>query len=414
MWWFLLAWSASAMTVDEAVEAAATRAPSLQVSEARVVEAEARLREVRGRLMPNVSVNGALVGQTEIQVDLADKIPLPVEVDPLQVMPGAQVQGGAQLFQPVVAPAAWAGQRSARSGVEVARGLIDADRQRLTQGVVAAFHASAEAHAMLEDAQRAEDLAARLLEKGRVLADLGAVSPDQVLPFERAHATARSNLALARVGVSTADGLLATLTGIAEPAEVGATPTEVPALQDVLARMDRPDLRAASLQADAASSMVGVERAGLYPTVGLQAGLVAMTPAPDFGRELTWRVSLGATVPLFQGGTVASRVDQAQARVSQARAGATALRELAELDVRRAHGSLAQAVAALEERELAVDIAQRAVVAAERRLDEGGGSLLQLQQAQIELIAAEASRTRARSASARASDTLRLAVDGGL
>jgi multidrug efflux system outer membrane protein len=159
---------------------------------------------------------------------------------------------------------------------------------------------------------------------------------------------------------------------------------------------------------------VGVERAGLYPTVGLQAAIVTMTPVPDFGEAVTWRVGLGATVPLFQGGVVAGRVDQAQAQAAQARAGVRAAREGAELEVRMAHGALSQALSSLEAHDEAVLLAQRAVEAAERRLDDGGGSLLQLQQAQLELIGAEASRTRARSAAGQAADLLDMAVRGSL
>jgi outer membrane protein len=125
-------------------------------------------------------------------------------------------------------------------------------------------------------------------------------------------------------------------------------------------------------------------------------------------------VGLGATIPIFQGGIVASRVDQARAAAHRARAGSRAAREAADLEVRQAHGALAQSLAVLEQQDEAVRLATEAVEAAERRAGEGGGSLLQLQQAQLELVAAEAQRTRARSAAARASDALRLAVKGEL
>lgn len=418
MWWYLLSAPAAAMTVGEAVDAALERSPMLAVSQARVEEAEARVGEAVGRLLPSAQVGGGVLFQTPIEVDLASSLPIPVpdpsQLDPLVVAPGTQLQGNAEVVVPLLAPAGWAARRTARQGVAFAEEQVEADRQALTLRVLEAFYASVQAHAVLEDAERAEALAVRLLEKGRTLAELGAVSEVDVLPFERAVAQARANLALAREGVSAADGVLAQLTGLEGAAEAAEVPSEVPSLDALLAALDRPDLRAAEARADVARSQVGLARATGWPTVGVRGGVMAVTPAPDLGAELTWRVTVGAQVPLFQGGMVASRVRQARAQVSQAESGARALREAAEIEIRRAHGALSQALSSLAEQEEAVRLAKRSVQAAEARVDEGGGSLLQLQQAQLEEVAAEVLETRARSAAARASDMLQLVVAGVL
>ena len=164
----------------------------------------------------------------------------------------------------------------------------------------------------------------------------------------------------------------------------------------------------------AAQSMVKTERAGVYPTVALRGGVMAVTPAPDFGQELTWQVGLGLQVPVFQGGVVDGRVRQAQARASQADAGSRALRERAEIEVRQAHGVLVRSLSSLEAQAEAVDLAEQAVAAAETRLGEGGGTMLQLQQAQIELVAAKAAQTKGEAEAARAADVLRLVARGTL
>src|SRR5690606_15219314 len=127
-----------------------------------------------------------------------------------------------------------------------------------------------------------------------------------------------------------------------------------------------------------------LERAGSLPTVALQAGAYGTTPAADLAEPLVWRVTVGAHVPLFQGGAVAARVDEQSARLQQAVAAERALREAAELEVRRAHGGLTRALASLAEQEEAVRLAAEAVTAAEARLDRGGGSLLDLHQARLE------------------------------
>jgi len=191
-------------------------------------------------------------------------------------------------------------------------------------------------------------------------------------------------------------------------------PTEAPDLDTLLAKIDRADLRAADQGAATAASKVRLEKAGLYPTVGLQGVIMAVTPAPDFGKDVTWRVGLGASIPLFQGGVVASKVSQAQAQAAQAEAGVRASRERAEMEVRASHGALTQSLSSLEAQLEAVGLAEQAVAAAEKRLSEGGGSMLQLQQAQMELVASQAAHTRAKVSAARAADALRLAVSGSL
>jgi len=414
MWWFVLT-PALGMTVDEAVDAALARSAALEASAARIDEARGRVGEVTGGLLPSAQLAGAAIAQTSIDVDLAERLPIPVDgVEPLLVQPGTQLQGSADATVPLIAPAGWMARKAARRGLEVAELSAESDELAVTRSVVRAFHASAEAHAVLRDAEQAEALAARLLEKGELLAELGAVADDEVLPFERAHASARANVARAREGVIAADGVLRRLTGLAGAAEPAPVPEAAPNLDVLLDAIDRADLRAAEKGVEAARAAIDVARAGRWPVVAARAGVVAVDPAPDFAQDFVWRVSVGATVPVFQGGAVAGRVRQAKARAVMADAGQRALLEAAEIEVRSAHGALAQALSSLVEQEEAVRIAQQAVVAAERRVDEGGGSLLQLQQSQLEEAAAEVQRTRARSAAARAADLLELAVAGAL
>jgi len=419
MLWLALLGSALAMSPKEAIDAAVARAPMLDLSQARVTEAEAAVREVRGRMLPTVALTGAALAQTKVEVNIADQLPagLPIDpnsVEPLLVMPQYQLQGGAQVIAPLVVPQAWAGQKAAREGAALAHAQRDADRTQVVQQTVDAWHASAEAHTLLDDAKRAEGLASRLLDKGHKLAELGVVADDQVLPFERAEATARANVAVATEAVATTDGVLQYLTGLSGSADPITVPSSVPDLQSELSAIDRPDLRAATQRTDAATSLVAVQRNGLYPTLALVGGIAAMTPVPDFGKGFTWRVGVNATVPLFQGGVVGSKVDEAQAKVQQAQAGERLARQGAELQVRLAHGTLSRAVASLEEQQDAVRLARAAVTAAEARVDHGAGSLLQLQQAQLEQVAAEVALSRARAQASRASDALQLVVHGSL
>ncbi|MCB9690277.1 MAG: TolC family protein [Alphaproteobacteria bacterium] len=413
--WCLFVGSVHAMGLEEALDAAVARSPSADLAAARVAEAEARVREARGHLLPSATIAGGAVVQRKITVNLADNLPDiplidPTQLQPLVVVPQAQLQARAEVVQPLVAPAAWAGGAAAREGVALARAdgaVLDVQVQR---AVVGAWHASAEAHALVGDAAAGVELAQRLLERGRALVDAGVASEDQLLGFQRAEAVAEGNLAVATVAAEAADGVLDQLTGLDGAADGREPPADVPDLAGLLARMDRADLEQSRVRVVAAEAGMRVEERSAWPILAARGSVAAATPAPDLGAPVVWNVQLAATVPLLQGGVTRARVAGADERVAQASAAVRAARELAEIEVRRAHGDLARAIAALASREKALDLAEQAVAAAERRLGDGGGSLLAVQQAQAEQIVARAELTRARADASRAADLLDLAV----
>ncbi len=51
------------------------------------------------------------------------------------------------------------------------------------------------------------------------------------------------------------------------------------------------------------------------PSVAATAGLTWLDPSPGFGEDWNYRVQLGASVPLYRGGSVRAKLDQASARV---------------------------------------------------------------------------------------------------
>ncbi len=415
MWWFLFT-TAQAMTLQTALDAAEERSPSMQMSAERVNEAQARVNEARGRLLPTATVSAAAVAQNEVTVNFADSLPdIPLldlsGVEPLVVSPGFQLQGAAEVTQPLFAPQAWAAGSAARQGVELARAEQETTQVRVRGAVLGAWHQSAQAHALVEDANVGAELADRLKERAQSMVDLGVASPDQILPFLRAVATANGNLAQAEAGAAAADGVLEQLTGIQGGADPAITPSEAPELGSLLDSVERADLDAAEVRVEAASKARDVERQGLLPVIAAKGGLYLLDPAPDLGEAVNWKVQVGATIPLFVGGTTRARISSAGARLSQAEAAQRAVAEQAQIEVRAAHGELSRSLAALTARTEALEFSEQAVAAAESRLDLGGGSLLEVQQAQAEQLVSRAELTRARSSAARAADTLWLAVN---
>lgn len=405
MWlWLTLA---SAMTLDSALSAAQERSPANALAEARISEAKARRTEARGHLLPTATLSGAAVLQNEVTFNIADQLPeIPIldpnDFEPLIVVPGFQLQAAAEVTQPIIAPQGWSAGGAARAGVALANAEKEATLADLRAAVVDAWHRSAEARALVTDAQAGVEQAERLVERAEAMVELGVATEDRILPFRRALASARANLETARAGSAAADGVLAQLTGMEGGADPVGGGQELPELDGMLTGIDRPDLDAARERVEAASAAKRVERTRLMPIVAAKAGVYAVDPAPTLGNPLNWRVQVGATLPLFQGGTVAARVSGASARVAQADAALRAQEERAAIEIRTAHAQLATSLASLSAREEAVEFADQGVAAAEARLDGGGGSLLELQQAQAEQIQARAELTMARSAASRA------------
>jgi outer membrane protein TolC len=412
MWWLLT--TAHAMSLPDALTAAAERSPSADLSAARVAETEARIAEIRSRLLPAATLSAGAVVQNEVTVNFAESFPESPLLDPslftpLVIQPGFQLQASGEVSQPLIVPQSWAAGGAARAGLVLARAEEAATVTALQSAVLQAWHASAEAGALVHDAEEAVALAGQLLERGESMVALGAASPDQLLPLRRAVASARAGLAMAQAGSAAADGILAQLTGLTGGADPTDSIPEIPPLEELLAGLQRTDLQVAQARVDAASAATLIEKRGRLPVVSARGGAVLLDPAPDLGEAFNWKVQLVATLPLSACGASQARIDTAEARTRQAQAAQRMALEQAQLEVRAAHGELTRAVAALSASEEALALAREAVAAAEARLESGGGSLMAVQQAAAEQLATRAELTRARAAAARAGDWLVLA-----
>lgn len=426
MWWFVLVSPAGAMTAREAVDAALGRSPAMEVAAARVEEADAKVWEVRSKLLPSASVTGfGLFGPpVETEINPPDTTGLPdntaeqielifSRIEPTVILDTAQFVGVGSLTMPLVSLQGWSAVALSKDAADLARTEAEGERTKIAKAALEAWHTTYAAQSLLSEAQRAKELATRLLEKGQKLSELGAIASQDLIPFRRAIATADAQVAGATAAVEAARGVLHFVTGLEGSPNEPTLPTAPPSLDELLTQMDRADVRAAEERAGVADARVSMEKKARLPTLGLVAGGAYLAPAADIlNNNLIWRVGAGLNVPLTQGGLVTAKANEARAQAIQAEAGARAIRELAEIEVRTAHGTLARALTVLHAQETTVQLAEDAVNASEKRMGEGGGTLVQLQQLQLELIIAEAQLLAARADAAKAADMLTLAVHG--
>jgi NodT family efflux transporter outer membrane factor (OMF) lipoprotein len=265
-----------------------------------------------------------------------------------------------------------------RAEIATVNQIVEADRRNIE---------------LVRSAQRAGGVAeeARVNAQAQVDADL-----ELLPPLEQQLATARHALALL-VGKAPADYVAPDFDMASLP-----LPVDVPvSLPSELVRQ-RPDILQAEADLHAATAMIGVQTAKLYPSINLSAALTqsALEPGKVFDWPATaYTLAGGIAAPAFHGGQLKA---QKRAAERQAEAAAATYRAT----VLHAFGQVADQMQALahDEAELAAD--QRTAQSAAETLKletlaykEGGQGLLpvvdaqrQVNSAQLKIVHAQARR----------------------
>jgi multidrug efflux system outer membrane protein len=224
-------------------------------------------------------------------------------------------------------------------------------------------------------------------------------------------------LAESTLGLLTAEPGLAL--PVADAAGVAALPVP-PALppgglpSSLLER--RPDVQRAEQLLVASNAQIGVARAAMFPQITLNGTLGG--ESVELGKLLDnpnrfWTLGVGLSLPIFDQGRLASRVEQAGARQREA---VGAYQEAVGSAFKDVADALANGAAASEsqvEQELRESSAQRALVLAQVRFDAGYSGYLELLEAQRTATAAQLARVRNRQQQLNASVELIKALGGG-
>ncbi|WP_175754640.1 efflux transporter outer membrane subunit [Burkholderia ambifaria] len=178
-----------------------------------------------------------------------------------------------------------------------------------------------------------------------------------------------------------------------------ALPRTLPvALPSTLAR-ERPDIRAAEAVLHQASANVGVATANLYPRFSISAGIGSeRTRIADIVSGLNvWNVGLGLAQPLFHGGELRARKRAAEAAYDAAFASYRETVLLALQQVADAMRAVEHDAAELQARDDAAQQAAASRAIAGDRYAAGGISLIDLLDAQRQVLQTALERTRAQA-----------------
>jgi outer membrane protein len=302
--------------------------------------------------------------------------------------------------------------RGARLAQEAGDLDLERTRQDVVFSVISGYLTLIEAAEQVKVAQ--ENLAAQTGREAdvKVLVDGGSRPIAELYQQQSNVAAARSALVEAERARALADVALvqalrldpAGSYAFEAPAVAAADTTkpDVPALvAQALAR--RPDLAALSTRENAAEQSVRAAAAARLPTVSLSAGYgtsyasgTALDVADQLDATRGGSLSLGISIPLFDGLAARRAIERAEVQVDNARLTLDEQRQQVALEVRRAALDHEAAVARLDAAAARVAAAGQALAATEARYDAGVATLFEVTQARADFVDASSTQVRAR------------------
>lgn len=300
--------------------------------------------------------------------------------------------------------------RSADLGLEAASRQRERTREEIAFGALRAFWDGVLAEEMLAVARDAERAAAANAEATREREEAGLAVPSDRMQAEVRLAEIRASRIQAEGEKAIARAALREALGLGRDEEFTLAPPEVEApsgggnaeahVNDALA--SRADYRAMELAAERAALDEKIARSALLPEVGVGAQYEWNSERLLGGDGSNWTVGASVRVPLFDGLETRARKSLARAERERIEASREGMAEGIRLEVRASWERRRAAGERLSTVESALARAEEALRIVQERYDEGLAVI-------VELLGAEAARTRARASRAAAARDLALA-----
>jgi outer membrane protein len=211
-------------------------------------------------------------------------------------------------------------------------------------------------------------------------------------------ATTRVALINAQNGYLIAKSQLAAAMGITTGADFEVTEDDVPPVAGEEQPIDalvapaiaaRPELAQLERQRDAQGLTIKSLKGGYGPTLSALAGASESGPALD-NLGTNWNIGAAITWPIFQGGLTKGQVHEAEANLDSLGAQAEAFRLQVRLDVEQAVLSVRAAKAGIDASNDALVNARERLRLAEGRYESGVGTIIELGDAQVAVASAAA------------------------
>ncbi|MGH8230589.1 MAG: TolC family protein [Steroidobacteraceae bacterium] len=294
--------------------------------------------------------------------------------------------------------------RAARSLLDAAAANLDSVVQQTVLAVVQAYYGVIAADGLLDAAKTNETVAAHSLELAHTLRTGGAGTLADELQAATAHDQAVIARVQAEAAAQSARGTLAVTLGLDADRTLrlnaAPLPDQVPAfsarMADLMAEAvrQRPDLKVAQAQRDAAEANITVARAAGRPSIGITAGhtFVYSQGIPNQNYS---QIGVSVTVPIFTGFSVGYGVRQAQAALAVSEANLEQARLAVTAGVWNAYYALDSAGRQLTETASLISNAENNQQVAVGRYQAGVGTIVDVLTAQSAAALARQTRVNA-------------------
>ena len=305
----------------------------------------------------------------------------------------------------LLSAASWYNLSSARSGVAAARyGASDREAE-IVLAVRRQYYLLVAAQELARVARESYDLRQEQLRRAESLFELGSVARSDVLQAQVNLATAERERIAAENAIVRERARLAVMLALPVDAPLEVEPpapvqdsVTVESEEELVRRAEAnlPALQQARAEVAAARAGERATRAQLWPSLGLSysyskqeigvAGDLAATPLKE---DATWGYTVGLSAPLFDGMRVRGESQRAAAERRSRERGLDAARLDAALGVREARLAIRNAAETLRSAREGVRFAEESARLQRALYESGGGTLLEWNNAQVELTRAQ-------------------------
>lgn len=375
-------------TWEEILTLMRARSTELKVAYLEVLRAEAQSRIALAGTLP--SLNGTGIVRKEL---LTKTSPNPLGGTVTQPNTDIIATGSLTLVQPVFAPRAWYGIKTAGMAEDVARLSVEETKREITLRVASALIVVVTSERVAELNRIALRAALERLDLSTRKRALGAATGLDVLRAQQDAENTRATLVSGDESLRQAREALGLSLGLAEP--IGVPPNiSLDGLERSASSFCKPaasideraDIATARGRRELAERGVGDVKRQFSPTINAQSTLATTTADTGFSPSTTWNIQGVLSVPLWEGGARYGALRAARVDVERAETELMALQRSVTVEIAQSRRAV---TVADDSRKVAA--AARALAAEADRLTRAG--YLEGQGTSLELvIAAQALR----------------------
>ncbi len=314
---FALAGMAHAETLEDAISDGYANNPGLEAQRQEADVAQEQLQQARSQRRPTVNLSGSL-GYESVDSNR----PFASESGSIGDRPVAQA--GLESVLPIYTGGrVSAGIRQAKAGIGAADAALEGARQDLMLDIVTAYVDVLRDRETIRIRLNSIDLLTEQVRASQDRFDVGEVTRTDIAQSEARLEGGRAALA---AGEATLQGSLAAFEFlVGRPAGDLAPVPDAPALPETLetaiesAMLNNPTLATLRFNEQAAAEAVEQARSELRPQVAIVGAATVQETYDERFQDTSVSATARATVPLYQGGLVQSRVRSAKLKRQQSR-----------------------------------------------------------------------------------------------